>query len=297
MSASAFRDPSGEFYGMVLNFKDITYRKQIEEKLRELAATDGLTRIYNRRHFFELANRECERVKRYGAALSMLMVDVDNFKLVNDTYGHEAGDELIKMVAQTMLANIRPFDFIFRWGGDEFLLILVNVDQRRLHASADRIRTAVQNTGLRFGSDTIRGTVSVGGTVAEPDDMDKSILARTDGFMYRCKEEGRNKCLVDNLSMPPAAQPNARAAGADSTPHQTVSNKIIAAHDIRLPALFGRVDIHAPVSIAVFYRHSASSDFLKKSRAENAGTTQDCVNNHPVFDLIIYPAQHTPPIH
>jgi len=299
VKVNAIHDSNGSIIGGIQSFNDnssLLYEKKHVAELEKLSTFDGLTGVGNRRYADVTLQKKLAELKRYGSTFGVLFADLDNLKLVNDTYGHEAGDEVLKLVAQTMLSSIRPFDFIFRWGGDEFLLILVNVDQRRLLATAERVRVAVQNAGLQFGSNIIRVTVSVGGTVAEPDDMDKSILARTDGFMYRCKEEGRNRCQVDNLLFTPAAQRDTHNPCASSTPHQAVPDKIIALQNIHLPALFGRVDIHAPVSIAIVYRHNSISDFFTKSQAEDAGTARNCVNNHPVFDLIIYPAQHTPPI-
>ncbi len=297
IKVNAIHDANGSIIGAIQSFNDnspLLYVKKHAAELEKLSTTDGLTGVGNRRYADITLQKKLAELKRYGSTFGALFADIDNLKLVNDTHGHEAGDEVLKMVAQTMLANIRPFDFIFRWGGDEFLLILVNVDQRRLLASAERMRVAVQNAGLRLGSDIIRVTMSAGGTIAEPDDMDKSILARTDRFMYRCKEEGRNRCLVDNLLFPPAAQSNTHAPGANSTPHQTVPNKVVAAQNIPSPARFGRVEIHAPVSIAVVYRHNANDAVTAKPQVADAGTVQDSVNNHPTFDLLIYPAQYSP---
>jgi diguanylate cyclase (GGDEF)-like protein/PAS domain S-box-containing protein len=298
VKVNAIHDANGFIVGGIQSFNDnssLLYVKKHAAELEKLSTFDGLTGVGNRRYADVTLQKKLAELKRYGSTFGALFVDLDNLKLVNDTYGHEAGDEVLKMVAQTMLTHIRPFDFIFRWGGDEFLLILVNVDQRRLLATAERVRAAVQNAGLRFGSDIIRATVSVGGTIAEPDDMDKSILARTDRFMYRCKEEGRNRCLVDNLLFPPAAQPETSAPGANSTPHQTVPKKVVAAQTIHFPALLGRIDIHAPISISVVYRHNASDASMVKPQMADAGAARDGDNNHPVFDLLIYPAQYAPP--
>ncbi|MDD5648723.1 MAG: hypothetical protein PHY03_07295, partial [Dehalococcoidia bacterium] len=118
------------------------------------------------------------------------------------------------------------------------------------------------------------------------------ILARTDGFMYHCKEEGKNRCLVDDLSIPQAAQPTASAPVTDPAPHQTVTGKVVAPQIVHIPALFGRVDIHAPVSIAVVYRHSTNG---APQQAADSGMSGYSNRNAPVFDLIIYPAQYTPP--
>jgi len=300
VKVNAIRDENGSIVGGIQSFNDnssLLYVKNHAAELEKLSTVDGLTSVGNRRYADMTLQKKLAELKRYGSTFGTLFVDVDNLKLVNDTYGHEMGDEVLKMVAHTMLANIRPFDFIFRWGGDEFMLILVNVDQRRLLATAERVRAAVQKAGLRFGSDIIRVTVSVGGTVAEPDDMDKSILARTDGFMYRCKEEGRNRCLVDNLLFSQAAQPDSSAPGANSAPPQTVPKKVVAAQNIHPPALLGRVEIHAPVSIAIVYRHNAGGPSTIRSQVADAGAAQVSNNNNPVFDLLIYPTQSDPSIH
>ncbi|MFA5064087.1 MAG: sensor domain-containing diguanylate cyclase [Dehalococcoidia bacterium] len=295
VKVSAIYDANGAIIGGIQSFNDnssLLYVKKHAAELERLSTYDGLTGVGNRRNADITLQKKLAELKRYGATFGVLFADIDNLKLVNDTYGHEAGDEVLKLAAKTMLSNIRPFDFIFRWGGDEFMLILVNVDQRRLLATAERVRGAVQNAGLRFGSAVIRVTVSVGGTVAQPDDMDKSILARTDGFMYHCKEEGKNRCLVDDLSIPQAAQPTASDPVTDPSLHQTATGKVVAPQIVHIPALFGRVDIHAPVSIAVVYRHSTNG---ATQQAADSGMSGYSNRNAPVFDLIIYPAQYTPP--
>jgi diguanylate cyclase (GGDEF)-like protein/PAS domain S-box-containing protein len=197
MSASAFRDPSGEFYGMVLNFKDITYRKQIEEKLRELATTDGLTKIYNRRHFLELSSREFERVKRYGTVLSMLMVDVDNFKLVNDTYGHDIGDEALIVLAEIGKKILRKVDVFGRIGGEEFAALLPDTDLNGAVIVAERLRLAIEDSCLQTDKGTINFSISVG--VAQATECLNNmgeLLKATDGALYRAKENGRNRVEV-----------------------------------------------------------------------------------------------------
>ncbi|MFA7245670.1 MAG: diguanylate cyclase [Dehalococcoidia bacterium] len=295
VKVNAIHDANGEIIGGIQSFNDnssLLYVKKHAAELEKLSTCDGLTGVGNRRYADLTLQKKLAELKRYGSTFGVLFADIDNLKSVNDTYGHEAGDEVLKLAAQTMLSNIRPFDFIFRWGGDEFMLILVNVDQRRLLATAERVRAAVQNAGLRLGPNIIHVTVSVGGAVAQPDDMDKSILARTDNFMYRCKEEGKNRCLVDDLSIPQTAQSTTYASVADPAPHQTAAGKAVAPQIVHIPALFGRVDIHAPVSIAVVYRHSTNG---APQGSADAGTSGYSNRNSPVFDLIIYPSQYTPP--
>jgi diguanylate cyclase (GGDEF)-like protein len=194
MSASAFRDPGGEFYGMVLNFKDITYRKQIEEKLKELATTDELTRIYNRRHSLELSSREFERIKRYGAALSMLMVDIDNFKSVNDTYGHNVGDEALKAFAEIGKSVLRKVDVFGRIGGEEFAVLFPDTELNDAIILAERLRQAIQESCVQTSKGPIHFSISVGVThVTERLHNIGDLLKVTDGALYRVKENGRNR--------------------------------------------------------------------------------------------------------
>ncbi len=194
MSASAFRDPSGEFYGMVLNFKDITYRKQIEEKLRKLATTDELTKIYNRRHFLELSSREFERVKRYRTALSMLMVDIDHFKLVNDTYGHDIGDKALMAFAETGKNILRKVDIFGRIGGEEFAALLPDTDLHGALIVAERLRQAIEESCVQTHKGPIRFSISVGvAQVTESLNNIGDLLKATDGALYKAKERGRNR--------------------------------------------------------------------------------------------------------
>ncbi|MBN2107844.1 MAG: sensor domain-containing diguanylate cyclase [Deltaproteobacteria bacterium] len=197
MSASAFRDPSGEFYGMVLNFKDITYRKQMEEKLRELATTDGLTKIYNRRHFLELSGQEFDRFKRYGAALSMLMVDVDNFKSVNDTFGHDIGDEALIVLAEIGKNILRKVDVFGRIGGEEFAALLPETDLNGAVSVAERLRQAIEASCLQTDKGTIHFSISIGAAQAtERLNTMGDLLKATDKALYRAKENGRNRVEI-----------------------------------------------------------------------------------------------------
>lgn len=197
MSASAFRDPGGEFYGMVLNFKDITYRKQLEEKLRELATTDGLTKIFNRRHFIELSNREFDRAKRYGNTLAMLMLDVDHFKSVNDTYGHDIGDEALILLAETVKSMLRNVDIFGRIGGEEFAALLPDTDLNGARITAEKLRQAIENACIPTSKGPIRFSISVGvALVTESLKNINDLLKAADEALYRAKENGRNRVEV-----------------------------------------------------------------------------------------------------
>jgi diguanylate cyclase (GGDEF)-like protein len=168
-----------------------------------MSLIDVLTGVVNRRYANISLQNKLSELKRYGWTFGVLFADLDNFKLVNDSFGHETGDEILKIVAQTMLSNLRSFDFIFRWGGDEFLVILTNMDERKLRNSAERLRVMIQNAGLRSGTRLITVTASIGGTLAKPDDTEKSLLHRGDSFMYECKHAGKNRCIVDHILCAP----------------------------------------------------------------------------------------------
>ena len=199
MSASAFRDPGGELYGMVLNFKDITYRKQLEEKLKELATTDGLTGIFNRRHFMELANREFDRAKRYGAALAMLMIDVDHFKSVNDTYGHDIGDEALILLADTGKNILRKVDVFGRIGGEEFAALLPDTDLNGAIITAERLKQAIQESCVVTKKGPVHFSISVGvALVTESHETMGDLVRATDAALYRAKEKGRNRVEVSS---------------------------------------------------------------------------------------------------
>ena len=206
VKVSAIRNSKGAIIGGIQSFADNSAVMAIRERaadLEKMTLIDPLTGVGNRRYADMSLQNKLSELKRYGWSFGVLFADLDDFKRVNDTFGHEAGDEVLKIVARTMLNNLRSFDFIFRWGGEEFLIIIANVDELQLRTSAERLRIMVQNAGFRLGSKTIRVTVSIGGTLVKTDDSEKSILNRIDDYMYQCKKAGRNRCLIDNFCCTP----------------------------------------------------------------------------------------------
>jgi diguanylate cyclase (GGDEF)-like protein len=129
---------------------------------------------------------------RYGWPFGVLFIDIDHFKEVNDVYGHDVGDEVLKMIANTFMNNSRPFDAVGRWGGEEFVAIILNVTEDRLYAIADRLRMLVEQSSLSVGRDTIRVTISIGATLALENDTAETLIRRSDQLMYRAKTSGRN---------------------------------------------------------------------------------------------------------
>ncbi|MGE4554115.1 MAG: PAS domain S-box protein, partial [Desulfovibrionaceae bacterium] len=142
LSVAAFR--VGGQWRAVATLRDITRRKQWQQRLEELATTDELTGVHNRRNFLELARRELERSRRYGRPLSLLMLDVDHFKKVNDTWGHDAGDEVLRHLARTCQAELREVDVFGRIGGEEFAALLSETGCEAAWATAERLRRAVE---------------------------------------------------------------------------------------------------------------------------------------------------------
>lgn len=176
---------------------DISLQKKMEEELRALATTDALTGTYNRRHFLHLAEHELTRAKRYDKNLSVLMVDIDHFKGINDTHGHAAGDEVLRRFAATVKEHLRATDVLGRIGGEEFALLLPETDVEGALTLAERIRQDVAQTGTRWDGQVIRVTASLG--VAALGDTDATIhdlLAHADKALYAAKEQGRDRVLA-----------------------------------------------------------------------------------------------------
>ena len=165
-------------------------REVIEEKER-VALTDSLTGLPNRRALEESLNRSLAYSRRYGTPLSFLMLDIDRFKAVNDTYGHAAGDKVLKAVAETF----RKSDVVGRWGGEEFAVVLENTDAGGAQLVADRIREQIAGKKVSINGDTVTVTVSIGISTRAPDtSLDApAIVKQADMALYRAKVGGRNK--------------------------------------------------------------------------------------------------------
>ena len=165
------------------------------------ATHDLLTGIWNRRAVLDFMRRECERVSRAQDSLALLMLDVDHFKRINDTYGHLTGDEILRDVANRLVDNVRPFDIVGRYGGEEFLVVLPGCDDTQIHPSADRLRAAVASEPMACDSVAVAITVSIGATVVPPgvDASQSEILLAADKALYEAKKSGRNRVQVATL--------------------------------------------------------------------------------------------------
>jgi len=200
LRAMPVRDQRGQVTGAVGVFSDTSARVTAIErirKLQELALLDPLTGVGNRRYTEMNVAARLDEKRRYGWPFGLLFVDIDRFKDVNDAHGHEVGDEVLKMVARTLLNSFRPFDFVGRWGGEEFVALIVNVGDERLRSIAERARSLIEGSGLLRGRHAVRVTVSIGAAAARTDDTVESLVSRADGLMYRSKQLGRNRVTLE----------------------------------------------------------------------------------------------------
>ncbi len=188
-----------EFVGITI--ADATDTALFEAQLREalhkievISTHDGLTGAFNRRKFDEELIREFSRARRYKAPLSLLLFDLDHFKKINDTYGHQAGDEVLRVVARIAGANLRKSDFFARYGGEEFVIILPSTPQNGCQQVGERLRQAIASTPISWENISINATISVGVTQMRPATENcQALLSEVDKALYASKSNGRNR--------------------------------------------------------------------------------------------------------
>lgn len=191
---SVFYAANGEADGISGTMLDISERKQLEKRLEIAASTDFLTGINNLRTFYELAGQEFRRFSRNGGDLSLLVIDIDNFKQINDVHGHAAGDDALRLFVATVQANLREQDIFARAGGDEFRLLLPGTDLAGAILVAERIRQAVAQLQVSSANGTALLSISAGVCTCRPGDESlDTVIRRADAELYRAKEAGRNR--------------------------------------------------------------------------------------------------------
>lgn len=172
---------------------ELSEQKEKIESLQYAVRVDGLTELANRRHFDEYLLAALDQCKRYNEVFSLAMIDVDHFKSVNDRYGHQAGDRLLKGVARKLKASLRGSDFVARYGGEEFAAILIKAPLEKAIAAAEQVRESVEFSSYNLDGVDLRVTVSIGVAQARPDDTPKRIVDRADAALYGAKNGGRNR--------------------------------------------------------------------------------------------------------
>jgi diguanylate cyclase (GGDEF)-like protein len=209
---SGLRDARGRLTGSVVVLNEVTAHKVLADRLKRLARTDSLTGVSNRGHLLAIAERETARARRYARPLSVMLIDVDHFKQVNDTQGHAVGDEVLVRLTHTMAATLRSTDALGRLGGEEFAILLPETDEAAAVAAGERIRTRVAQTVYHAQAGAVHPTVSIGVAALDPSDRDFSaLLGRADEALYRAKARGRNLVVAAALGRPSVEA--ARAAG------------------------------------------------------------------------------------
>jgi diguanylate cyclase (GGDEF)-like protein/PAS domain S-box-containing protein len=188
----------GEGWWAVGTLRDISERKATETRLHELATTDGLTGLSNRRHFVNQVRVEFDRAGRYGVPLSLLMLDADLFKNINDTFGHETGDRALCLLAETIRQRLRVIDSVGRLGGEEFAVLLPETTLEGALQVAERIRSAVERSAIPTDQGQCSLTVSLGVATMTADMHDLgALLRRADAALYAAKNNGRNRVEID----------------------------------------------------------------------------------------------------
>jgi diguanylate cyclase (GGDEF)-like protein len=180
--------------GRMLVYTDVTDLVQQADKLKELATVDGMTGLFNRRHFFSLAEMEWSRYQRHWRPLSVLMIDIDEFKSINDRFGHDVGDHVIVQIADLCRQEKRKSDVVARFGGEEFLLLLPETGLDEAQRTAERLRRLVETRDLSFASRAVNATISIG--VAEANPYMEAIfdlIKLADQALYAAKHAGRNR--------------------------------------------------------------------------------------------------------
>jgi diguanylate cyclase (GGDEF)-like protein len=217
---SPIRDAAGRVTGAVETFTDNAPRlaalQRIEE-LQQLAYLDPVTAVGNRRYTELTLQARLDELRRYGWTFAVLFIDIDHFKQVNDSHGHELGDRVLEMVGRTLAGSLRSFDFLGRWGGEEFVAVVPMQFESQLAPLAARCRALVERSRLPVEGRPVTVTVSIGATMADASDTVATLVARADGLMYRSKAAGRNRVTL-SPARPAAPEPPASEA-PEAPPH------------------------------------------------------------------------------
>ncbi|NNG00082.1 MAG: sensor domain-containing diguanylate cyclase [Desulfobacteraceae bacterium] len=193
------RDKSDAIVGGAELFSDAGSRRVLVDRIRDLeklAIIDDLTGLSNRRYMEKELEGSLQEYLRYGMNIGILFMDIDHFKKFNDTYGHIAGDMVLKAVARTILSSQRPFDHFGRWGGEEIVGIVRNVDAKALKTLGNRYRYLIEKSIIHYEGKSLHVAVSVGATLMRETDTMSVVIKRADQLMYTSKQNGRNQLTL-----------------------------------------------------------------------------------------------------
>ena len=187
--------------GLVLTLRDITAQYELLQKTRQLAISDPLTGIYNRRHFFSLLRQELERSRRQQSPLAVMMFDIDDFKAINDQYGHAAGDQVLIETVQLCQQHLRAYDVMSRYGGDEFAIYLPETDAELATQVAQRLCASIRAHSIQSDHHSFQCTVSIGVAACscEQQDSADSLMAIADKALYQAKQNGKDQVAAEQI--------------------------------------------------------------------------------------------------
>jgi diguanylate cyclase (GGDEF)-like protein/PAS domain S-box-containing protein len=197
--ATPFVNGNGKIVGAVEIFSDNTDKitaLHLVEDLQRKVFLDPLTDLANRRYVEMNLQGKADEMSRYGWHFGVIMMDIDHFKDVNDGYGHDIGDEALKMVARTLLHSSRSSDLVGRWGGEEFIAVITNTNLQKVRAIAERYRSMVEQSCLPLEDIAISLMISAGATITAPGESLESVIKRADKLLYESKAAGRNRVTI-----------------------------------------------------------------------------------------------------
>jgi len=197
---STLTDKDGNIIGGIELFTDISNMAANQLRIKELeklALLDNLTQLANRNYIEKEIQSRLAENKRFNVPFGILFIDIDHFKIFNDNFGHDVGDDVLRFVANTFVANARPFDLYGRWGGEEFIGIIRNIGDQDLEILGNRLRALIENSYIIHKNDKLFVTVSIGATLVNENDSIDSLIKRADINLYKSKARGRN-CLTIN---------------------------------------------------------------------------------------------------
>jgi diguanylate cyclase (GGDEF)-like protein len=204
VSSSLILDADGKPLHLVSQIEDVTDRKRAESRLKNLAEHDPLTGLLNRRRFDEELADTISRVRRHGGRAAILLIDLDRFKLVNDTYGHKTGDEVLVAVAAELRARLRGTDIVARLGGDEFAAVLYEADAEAAQAVAGDLAAALRSKQVVSAGAELGVTASIGIVLVDRETIgDDAALIAADRALYSAKNGGRDRIALAGRDGPP----------------------------------------------------------------------------------------------
>jgi len=199
--AAPIRDGHGRVMGAVETFSDNSAMADLAQRVEELerlSMADALTRVGNRRFAEMTLYSRLSELERGYSSFGVIFIDIDDFKAVNDGFGHDVGDEVLRMIARTLAGSSRPYDVIARWGGEEFIAIISNISAEGLRLVAEKYRALVERSGFESPDGEVKATVSMGATIARWGDSMETLMKRADGLMFRSKAGGKNMVSMES---------------------------------------------------------------------------------------------------